>query len=165
METTEQSPAPPAESGDSTGLAPSVSEPKDLAGLDVCTLLTPESAEGLGFGPDGEPRTTGGGSASCSWDSAEGARVTLVADVDRQGLDEVYSRQSLYSDWEELEIAGHPAVRANEGEPTSMCGYIVGIADTQYLDINYFSSGSDGDACAGALAVAESIVPTLPDAN
>ncbi|WP_245856812.1 DUF3558 domain-containing protein [Actinoalloteichus hoggarensis] len=159
--TTEESPDATAPQG----LAPSVTDPRDVAGVDVCALLTPESAEDLGFAAEGEARTTGGGNASCVWESEAGSRVTLVTDVEREGLEEIYSRQSLYSDWEELEVAGHPAVRANEGEPTSMCGYVVGVSDTQYLDVNYVRSGSEDEACAGALAVAEAVIPTLPDAN
>ncbi|AOS61123.1 DUF3558 domain-containing protein [Actinoalloteichus hymeniacidonis] len=151
---------------DSDSSQSAIENPKDIESTDICALLTPEVAASYGLDPAGEPNEDSAASAGrCAFSGDEGNRVSLAGWYGGQGIDDVYSQEAQFSDWEPMEIAGYPAVRANEIEPSVTCALFVGISDTQYIDFNYTRSGSDEDACAGVIDVATAVVPTLPDAN
>ncbi|WP_376700090.1 DUF3558 domain-containing protein [Actinoalloteichus hoggarensis] len=149
-------------------LAPPVDNPRNIAELGPCELLSPTTAGAAGFLPDGILEEEPDGSQRCAWqpeDHPDG-RVALWTDVDRRGLHEMYVLQENYPDFREFEVAGYPAVQASLGGATEMYCYIhVGVAEDQFVT---FSSSlgmkQDDDPCAQAVRVAEVAVPAFPAA-
>lgn len=162
-----ESPAPKP-SAEQSG--PQIDSPKDAAAKDVCALLPPEGATSLGLQPTGEFEENmidPDAPAGCAWRDGSGNSVTLTPLSDRS-LQIYLDNRAQYPDFEELAVAGHPAVRANEGDPAmdGFCNVFLGTKDGQVLasqtDIN---SPEEFDPCGLAQKALEASVPTLPAAN
>ncbi|MEU5850966.1 DUF3558 domain-containing protein [Saccharopolyspora shandongensis] len=169
-----QSPAdrPPSSSATTQTQAsgPQINSPKDAAAVDVCRLLPPEGATAAGLQPTGEisknlidPSATDG----CAWRDGNGTSVTMTPLSDRS-LQEYYENKSQYVDFQELNIAGHPAVRANEGDRMrdGFCNIFLATKDGQVL-ASQSDTNADGrtDPCNLAQKALEASVPTLPAAK
>ncbi|WP_075743070.1 MULTISPECIES: DUF3558 domain-containing protein [Actinoalloteichus] len=154
-------------------LAPPVEDPKDVGGVDICTVLAPESATELGFDPEGIPQESAVNASSdpCSWETTgrnDGSGVYIYSDVDRTGLNEMYLlRGDAYPDFREFEIAGYPAVQASLGGATdTSCEIHIGVAEDQFITISAgLGFDEEGDPCQLAVRTAESVVPGLPTAE
>lgn len=161
----------PSAASDSGGIP--IEAPKDAAANDVCDLLPADAATSLGFDPEGrsianmiEPDAPDG----CEWKTPEnrGAGVTLTSRGDRS-IGEYHQNREVYSDFEELTIAGHPAVRANQGDPMQdgSCNVFLGTKDDQVLASQASANAGEAgttDPCDTALKALEASVPTLPQA-
>ncbi|GAA4619186.1 DUF3558 domain-containing protein [Saccharopolyspora hordei] len=163
------SPAPNG-AAETTASGPHIATPKDAAAVDVCSLLPAEAATASGLKPEGDltenmidPDAPDG----CTWRDGDGTSVVLTPLSDRS-LQEYHDHKSMYVDFQELEIAGHPAVRANEGDrmKDGFCNIFLGTKDGQVL-ASQTAMISDGqtDPCDLAQKALEASVPTLPAAK
>jgi len=145
--------------------APPVSNPKDASGVqDPCQdLLTTEQLAALGFDQPGEQKTIADVQA-CTWeDRAHTRELTAYVDPENDILSGTYWDKGSYQVFEEIEVGGLPAVQVLYAPDSASCGIVVGLADTQGLDIDYtvLRSGK-GDPCGEGRKAAEAIVGNLP---
>lgn len=158
--------APPRASG------PAINDPKDAAQGDVCSLLSAGGAASIGLEPQGkkaentiDPKAPAG----CTWSVAGefGNRVMLTPLSDRS-IQSYYDNKTQYSDFQELTIAGHPAVRANDGDPAQdgFCNIFAATKDGQVLTAQAdTNSDKKVEPCGLAQKALETSIPSLPAAK
>jgi hypothetical protein len=85
--------------------------------------------------------------------------------MDRK-IQDYYDGKSFYPDYREFTIAGYPAVRANQGDPSAdgICAMAVAINDNQVLTVTTMNLPII-DPCGLAQKSLEAAVPNLPAAN
>lgn len=150
-------------------LAPPVSNPKDARNLASCDALKPEQVTALGLDPASrreypmpQPFSKG-----CSWVPGDSSwSVGVSFDTTRQGLTETYLRRANYQHFVPREIDGYPAVDAQTSYDPQDCYTLVGIADTQQLDISVNNHPTSGQtikpACERLDEIAKMIIGNLP---
>ncbi len=146
-------------------LAPPVEDPKDLSGIDPCELLTESQLAALTITKAGEPDEAAWHEDKCNWRSST-VNVSLAPDTQRDGLETWYRTRDYYDSFEESEVDGYPAVRADFAN--EFCSVIVGVADDQALVVHYTRVSSDapgkGDPCPFTESIASMVLENLPDA-
>jgi hypothetical protein len=136
---TEGSPAP--ETQQPSGVT--ISAPKDAMATDRCGLLPADAATGIGLAPQGKEQS----------DPLDGRSIQAYLD-----------NKSKYVDFQELSIAGHPSVRANQGDPKQdgTCDIFLATKEGQILSAQAHVMDTSQDACGIAQKALEAAVPTLP---
>jgi hypothetical protein len=143
-----------------------VTDPKDARGKDACELLTTGQLIELGLDPQTARGDTARNGPGCTWKYADGstrASVALALRPDGVKLPDAYRLRDSFATFEILEIARHPAVRADDlpGE----CTLNVAVADEQIIVINgYLDDREVAEPCAMARQMAELILSNLPPA-
>lgn len=140
-----------------------IPNPKNAAAVEPCDILSAQAAVELGFQPEGKSAHEGTG---CRWYSEDRSRNIALIVLQDRSIREFYDSKSIYVDYEELTIADHPAVRANQGDPAEdgFCDFFLATDTNQLIQ----ASGSDtshADACGPARKALEAAVPNLPAAN
>lgn len=147
-----------------------VTDPKDPGRLPPCDLLPAQGVELLGLVSPG--RTTEGSFGSdekdtCAWKSPDGAVSTSLGAMADRTLQDYYDNPSEFVDFEKLTISGHPAVRANRGDPKAdgTCSFFLASKPDQVVQ----STGQvpstrrgQADPCDLAQKALESAVPSWP---
>jgi len=166
------SPAPaPASSAPSSEaklpprLAPPVQMPLDARGFKACELLTPTQLTELDLDPATAEAKTVGVTDNCSWkytnDPGNVGGIQLSTRPTLPALDGIYLLRGTTATFTPLEVAGHPAVRADAGG--AFCSIYVGIADYQGVAVEADTAGRPrADACAPSRRMAEMILSNLP---
>ncbi|QUH00392.1 DUF3558 domain-containing protein [Saccharopolyspora erythraea] len=159
-------PAPP-EVKPVTG--PKINDPKDAAAVEICNLLPSGAATSMGLEPTGKIRTNQidpEAPPSCSWTSSDTSLNVGMTALSDRSIQEYYDHKADYVDYAELDIAGHPAVRVNKGDPKQdgFCNIYVATKDGQVLSAVSHDS-SMADPCGLAQKALEASVPTLPAAK
>ena len=144
-------------------LAPPVTNPKNLRGLDPCELLTAAQLTELGMTGQPEKGRSEFGEDDCTWkDSA--IYISIAPDTKRQGLEEVYRRKSNVVNFQPSTVDGYPAVRANFTE--KFCNVSVGVADDQVFHLTYgivtSKKPEHQDTCGFAEKVSGMVLQNLP---
>ncbi|MHA6802642.1 DUF3558 domain-containing protein [Salinifilum ghardaiensis] len=145
-----------------------IDTPKDASQVDLCGLLSPQSAKEFGFAPEGKPDSSiTTGEDECSWSNFdEGGGLNFSAIGDRS-LQSYLDNRDQYADFEQVEIAGHPAVRANKGTPPQeggrFCDFFVALNENQVLasQATATNPGVD-DPCQISRQGAEEAVSNIP---
>lgn len=148
-----------------------IENPKDALATDPCNLLTPEAAQSAGLNPVGRVSAdplNADAAPGCIWDVAgqDGNNVLLTAT--NVPIQSYLDRKSTYTDFQELNIAGHPAVRANNGDPArdGFCDIFLATKDGQNLAAQSDTNvGSGVDPCSLAQKALEASVPAIPAAK
>ncbi|MFC7340694.1 DUF3558 family protein [Saccharopolyspora griseoalba] len=162
-----ESPAPPPKPQDS-GTA--ISNPKNASGVDLCRMLPQEGASAIGVDPTGAiddtPKISDDIPDTCVWKSPDGHTSVALGVIPERSIDEYYANKSTYSDYQELTIAGYPAVRANDADPaqSGSCSIFLAAADRQVIYADT-AQVDITDPCAVTQKALESAVPTLPAAK
>lgn len=143
-----------------------ISNPKDLNSVPPCNLLTPEAAISLGVEPEGRPEENeeAEDEPACAWGSEDLNYVITLGPLN-QSID-LYRDSSSFSDYQEMEIAGYPAVCANKGNPDQdgYCSIFLATSDNQLLHA-FTRDSSHVDPCGLAQRTLEKVVPDLPTAK
>ncbi|MBQ0927124.1 DUF3558 family protein [Saccharopolyspora endophytica] len=148
---------------------PQISNPKDVSSADLCSLLPPEVATSLGVAPAGQmddgPKI-GDSAEACVWRSPDGKDSVRLSVLTDRSIKTYYDSKSQYPDFQELTLADHPAVRANEGDPAKdgACSIFLGAADGQVVH-SFATQTNITDPCALSQKALESSVPTWPAAK
>ena len=139
--------------------------------MDPCALLSPEAAQQAGLDPTGQKAESllEESPASCKWNVRGdfGNNVTLTPLTDRS-IQTYRDGKAQFPDYRELTIAGHPAVRANKGDPAKdgFCRVQVGTKEGQVLEaFSDTNPGSGVDPCGLAQQALEASVSGLPAAK
>jgi len=154
---------PPQPTTSEESSAVQIPNPKDATAIDPCSMLSAQTAAELGLKPEGWSSHEGAG---CQWDSKDLSRSVALIVLPDQNIQQYYENKSIYTDYEEVTIAGYPAVRANQGDPAQdgFCDFFLATNDNQLIQ----ASGGDSthtDACGPAQKALEAAVPNLPAAN
>lgn len=165
---TAEQPKPEAEPGGELDIA----NPKDAAAVDMCSLLPGEAASSMGLNTEGEmddgPDIASDSPESCVWKTEDGFTSVSLSPLNDRSIQEYYDGKSQYPDYQELTLAGHPAVRANQGDPQQdgFCAVFLATSDDQLLYAHSdTSSDNESDPCGLAQKALETSVPTLPAAG
>lgn len=148
----------------------SIENPKDVSGPELCDLLPPETARSLNLNPQGEvddsPDISSDSPEACEWKSEDNRKSVALSPMLNRPIQEIQANEAGYVDYEELTIAGHPAVRANKGDPAQdgWCAMYVGTADDQLL-YGFSLDESKTNPCGMTQKALEASVPTLPAAG
>jgi hypothetical protein len=141
-----------------------VREPKDARGIPVCELLTRDQLLELGLDPATAQPDSFLRGETCSWRFADGstrAGVGLSVDPAAQKLPDFYRLRNTSTNFQILDIAGHPAVRSDD-RPVGDCSLYVAVSDLQILSTNGYADGRAlPDPCAPARRMAELVLSNL----
>ena len=159
-----ESPKQPQETG------PAISNPKNASKVDLCSMLPPEGASAAGLDPAGEiddsPKISDDIQESCVWKSPDGKTSLALSVLPDRSIEQYQANKAKYADYQELTIAGYPAVRANDADPaqSGACSIFLAVADHQmvYADT---AQVDIADPCAVTQKALEATVPTLPAAK
>lgn len=161
-------PKPAPQPQESSGSA--ISNPKNASSVDVCQLLPPEGASAVGVNPTGElddtPKISSDVAEACVWETSDGAQSVSLSVLTDRSIKDYYDNKSQYPDYQEMTIAGYPAVRANDADPTQSgsCSIYAAVGERQMLTA--FSMQADvADPCAVSQKALEASIPTLPAAK
>src|SRR5690606_36346147 len=154
---------PPQPATSVVGPALQIPNPKDAAAVDPCSMLPEQTRVDLGLKPEGRPSHEGAG---CDWYTEDLSLIVTLTVLSNRSLQEFRDSKDAYVDYEEFTVDGHPAIRANQGDPAKdgYCDFFLATKDNQVLA----ASGSDSshaDACGPARKALEAAVPNLPAAN
>ncbi|MBE9376514.1 DUF3558 family protein [Saccharopolyspora sp. HNM0983] len=159
----------PQPNPDAQGGSVEIENPRNASAPELCDLLPAGAATSLGMGPDGEvddsPSLSEDKPEACLWRSENGGKSVSLGPIEDRSIREYHDNKSTYSDYEELTVAGHPAVRANQGDPSQdgFCAMFLATDDRQLL----YAHSHDVDTpntCGLAQKALEASVPTLPAA-
>ncbi|GGI92540.1 hypothetical protein GCM10011581_32120 [Saccharopolyspora subtropica] len=149
---------------------PEISDPRSPFAVELCALLPADAATSLGLEPTGKvndgPKISADAPESCAWRSRDGHTSVSLGRIKDRSIQEYYDNKSAFSDYQELTIAGHPAVRANQGDPAKD-GYCVVFAAVSEREMLYAFTSDDNktDPCGLAQKALEASIPTLPAAK
>ena len=144
-------------------LAPPVTNPKNLRGLDPCELLTDAQLTELGASAPPEKKQSKFGEDQCTWKNSA-IYLTIAPDTKRDGLEEVYQRESNVENFQPSRVDGYPAVRANFTD--NFCNVSVGVADDQVFHLTFgvvtSKKPEHQDTCGFAEKVSGMVLQNLP---
>ncbi len=140
-----------------------VRNPKDLAAIQPCLLLTAAQLEANRIDQPGQPRDLLG-STGCQWsDKARTREFAVFVDIGNDVLRNVYSQRDTIPVLEVTQVAGQPAIRTKDDVNSTSCYFRVAAADNQTLILRYTSLGPGReDPCIPAKAFAETVIGNLP---
>lgn len=144
-----------------------ISDPRDATAVDLCKLLPADAATSLGLNPSGEvddkPKLNPDEPPTCTWKSEDGSTIVSLGPMTGT-IEEYRKNKSIFVDYQELTIAGHPAVQGNRSNPaeTGNCWMYLGSKDNQLLAA--FAMGNSAP-CSLTQKALEASVPTLPAAK
>ncbi|WP_092525133.1 DUF3558 domain-containing protein [Actinopolyspora saharensis] len=151
-----------------------IANPKDATAVDVCSLLPEEAAQKLGVQAQGEKESNLTSSESstepCVWESEYGATSVSLAPLSNSSIKQYLDGSDSYSDFKELTISGHPAVRANRNDPMTGGSCNIFLASKQgqvvqsYSRLNSEDTGNV-DPCVKAKRTLELSVSSWPVAK
>ncbi len=140
-----------------------VESPKDPSNESPCDLVPSQTIHELGFHEEGEETADG-----CAWKSAGGGVELAIGVVADRSLQDFRDESTKYSDFGELTVAAHPAVRANSGDPKAdgKCELVVAANGEQAVSAKAkIPSGATADPCALAQRALDAGVPSWPAAE
>lgn len=140
-----------------------VASPKDPSNESPCDLVPGQTVHELGFHQEGEEAADG-----CTWKTGEGGVQLSIGVAPDRSLQDYRDEAGKYSDFGELTIGGHPAVRANSGNPREdgRCELVVAANDEQAVAAKAkIPSGATADPCALAQQALAAGVPSWPVAE
>jgi hypothetical protein len=142
---------------------PPVRNPKNLAAIQPCLLLTPTQLDANRIDQPGQPKDALG-SAGCEWsDKARTREFAVFVDIGNDVLRNVYSQRETIPVLEITQVSGQPAIRTKDTANSASCYFRVAAADNQTLILRYTSLGqSRADPCIPARAFAETVIGNLP---
>jgi len=142
---------------------PPVRNPKDLAVIQPCLLLTPAQLDANRIDQPGQPRDVLG-STGCEWsDKAHTREFAAFVDIGNDVLRNVYSQRNTIPVLEVTQVVGQPAIRTKDDVDGSSCYFRVAAADVQTLIVRFTSLRQDReDPCGPAKMFAETIIGNLP---
>ncbi|MGI8307614.1 DUF3558 domain-containing protein [Saccharopolyspora hattusasensis] len=159
---------PPRNPPQETATGPKVSDPRDPSAVDLCSLLPADKAVSLGYEGQGKVLKSPSPDSpeTCSWGTADRNNTVSLAPIKDRSIQDYYDNKSKFVDFQELTISGHPAVRANKGDPAKdgWCSIYLATTDSSLL-YAFARDSSKADACGIAQKALEASVPTLPAAR
>ncbi|MGB8200765.1 MAG: DUF3558 domain-containing protein [Pseudonocardiaceae bacterium] len=140
-----------------------VRNPKDLAAIQPCLLLTAAQLEANQIDQPGQPRDLLG-STGCQWsDKARTREFTVFVDIGNDVLRNVYSQRDTIPVLEVTQVAGQPAIRTKDDVHGTSCYFRVATAERQTLIVRFTSLRQDRrDPCGPAKVFAETVIGNLP---
>ncbi|GAB2659881.1 hypothetical protein GCM10027271_18240 [Saccharopolyspora gloriosae] len=148
-----------------------VKDPREASGASPCDLLKAGDAQAMGLEPTGEVTPNQLDPTmpdSCEWQSPGGETSVALSAIPGRSIQQYRESAASYVDFAEMEIAGHPAVQANNAPPESgSCGIYLATKDDQILFSFAFDTppGEKFDPCSYAKGALERSVPGLPSAK
>ncbi len=139
-----------------------VDSPKDASGEKPCDLVPEQTVHELGFHLGGKEDA-----GACTWSTPRDSVRLEVGVVADRSLQDFQDAAEEYSDFGELTIGGHPAVRANSGDPKAdgTCELVVAAdADQAVSAKSKIPSGATADPCELAERALDAAVPSWPAA-
>ncbi len=145
------------------GPIPPVRNPKNVAAIQPCLMLTSAQLEANRIDQPGQPKAVLG-SAGCEWgDQAKTRQFAVFVDIGNDVLRNVYSQRLAIPVFELTQVAGLPAIRTKVDVDGPTCYFRVATAQTQTLIVRFTALRQDRqDPCGPAKAFAETVVGNLP---
>jgi hypothetical protein len=142
---------------------PPVRNPKNLAAIQPCLLLTQAQLEANRIDQPGRPKDVLG-NTGCEWgDKAQTRQFTVFVDIGNDVLRNVYSQRDAIPVFEMTEVAGLPAIRTKDDVDGASCYFRVAAATTQTLIVRFLSRRqSREDPCGPAKSFTETVIGNLP---
>ncbi|MGE0298881.1 MAG: DUF3558 domain-containing protein [Pseudonocardia sp.] len=142
-----------------------VREPKDARGIGPCELLTVAQQKELGLDPSTAKPAADGLAQTCFWHyprKVDYASIAVSTDPTGGKLPGLWRLFHDDPNYEQFEVAGHPAVRRNV-DPDGYCDITVAIADLQTVVVTATADLTPRpDPCAPSRRMAELILSNLP---
>ncbi len=141
---------------------PPVRNPKNLAAIVPCLLLTPAQLEANRIDQPGHPKDVLG-SSGCEWsDRARTRKVAVFVDIGNDVLGNVYAQRDTFPVFELTQVAGQPAIRTQDNVDGT-CYFRVAASEAQTLIVRFTSLRQRREeACGPAKALAATVIDNLP---
>ncbi|WP_461142720.1 DUF3558 family protein [Salinifilum aidingensis] len=144
-----------------------IDTPRDASQVDLCGLISPETAKKFGFAPQGKTETSiTTGEKKCSWDNFDEGGGLAISAIGERSLQSYLDNRDQYADFEQVEIAGQPAVRANKGTPPQeggrYCDFFVALDENQVLASQATKTPGINNPCQISRQGAEEAVSNIP---
>jgi hypothetical protein len=142
---------------------PPVRDPRTLAGMPPCQLLTPAQLATDRIDLPAQPKDVLG-APGCEWDDKAHTReIGLYLDIGNDVLHNVYAQRATFPVFEVTQVADHPAIRTKDLVEGTSCTFRVAAAERQTFVID-FTSLRQGleEPCGPAKALAEAVMSNLP---
>ncbi|MGH4007607.1 MAG: DUF3558 domain-containing protein [Pseudonocardiaceae bacterium] len=144
------------------GPIPPVRNPKNLASIPPCLLLTPAQLEANRIDQPGHPKDVLG-SAGCQWGNRAGSHeVRIFVDLGNDVLHNVYAKRVAFPVLEVTQLAGYPAIRTMDDVDGTTCYFRVATAERQTLILGFTSLRQGREPCGPAKTIAEIVLGNLP---
>jgi Protein of unknown function (DUF3558) len=142
---------------------PPVRNPKNLAAIQPCLLLTPAQLEANRIDQPGQPKDVLG-STGCEWsDKAHTREFAVFVDIGNDVLRNVYSQRDTIPVFEVTQVTGLPAIRTMDDVDGTSCYFRVAVAETQTLIVRFTSlRQAREDPCGPGKVFAETVIGNLP---
>lgn len=145
---------------------PSVRDPKDIRGVPPCEVLTDLQLRELDLLPESARELADPVTKRCGWSSAiddtNPAGLEINSDTNLAVLDLMENLRDNFARYEPTEVAGHPAIRADDVADNS-CALVIAIADHQGVSIEYnLANRPLPDPCDIPRRMGEFILSNLP---
>lgn len=145
---------------------PSVTEPKDIRGVRPCEVLTDDQLLELELVPGSARELPDPVTGRCGWSSAvddtNPVGMEINSDTTLAILDLMHNLRNNFERYEPTEVAGHPAIRADDLADNS-CALVIAIADHQGVSIEYnLANRPLPDPCEVPRRMGEFILSNLP---
>lgn len=141
----------------------SVREPKDIRGVQPCAVVTDAQLVELGLIPGSAQPVD---ETRCGWssvtDDTNPVGLDLNSDTNLAVLDVLENLRDNFGRYEPTEVAGHPAIRADDVADNS-CTIVIAVADHQGVSIG--ANGANRplpDPCEVPRRMGEFILSNLP---
>ncbi|MGQ0716749.1 MAG: DUF3558 domain-containing protein [Pseudonocardiales bacterium] len=156
-------PTPASAASAPAGPIPPVRNPKNLAGIAPCLLLTAAQLEANRIDQPGHPKNVLG-SPGCEWgDRARTREIRIFVDLGNDVLHNVYAKREAFPVLEVTQLAGYPAIRTMDNVDGSTCYFRVAAAERQTLILGFTSLRQGGnEPCGPAKTLAEVVIGNLP---
>ncbi len=141
---------------------PPVRNPKNLAGIVPCLLLTPAQLEANRIDQPGRPRDVLG-SSGCEWEDRTRTRqIAVFVDIGHDVLGNVYALRDTFPVFELTQVVGQPAIRTQDNVDDT-CYFRVAAAEAQTLIVRFTSLRQRREgACGPAKELAATVIGNLP---
>ncbi|MGH3843037.1 MAG: DUF3558 family protein [Pseudonocardiaceae bacterium] len=142
---------------------PAVRNPKNLAAIQPCLLLTPAQLDINRIDQPGQPKAVLG-NTGCEWsDKAHTREFAVFVDIGNDVLRNVYSQRDNIPVLELTEVAGLPAIRTKDDVDGTSCYFRIATAETQTMIVRFTSlRQAREDPCPPAKLFAETVIGNLP---
>ena len=124
----------------------------------------------MSLNPTGErddtPKISADTADACVWKSPDGHNSVSLSVLPDRSIKDYQANKAQYADYQELSVAGYPAVRANQADPAQAgsCSLFLAVSDHQMLGAFTIQSPIT-DPCASSQKALEATLPTLPAAK
>ena len=143
------------------GDQPPPRQPDALAGVDACSILTPQDASAAGVSPSGSPQTDVSSEPGCYYD---GDAMTVTTYKNLKDTVDSSSKKSNWAKFDRVDVNGRPGATAVSSGSTEaqICSTMFDAGKGMIRVSAHGKNAGDQSACDQSQKIAKQIEPRMP---